>query len=449
MKIIPTIGCRELVAGAAMSLVMASGAVAQVDPGPRSGAPAAGGPLPGLSAGLGAYFQAAQTFFTQLVSVSGTVPGAPGIGLGPRFNLDSCAGCHAFPAAGGSSPPSNPEVPMATANGATNTIPSFITATGPVRVPHFVLTSAGTPDGSTYDLFTIAHRADAPGCTLPQPNFAAQLAANNVVFRIPTPTFGDGLVEATSDANLTAAQAAHAAEQAQLGISARFNHDAKTNTISRFGWKAQVPSLLDFAGEAALVEEGVTNDLYPDEREITASCQYNALPEDGQPLTPRAGDASAASALSAAIVNQAAFMRLTAPPARGPSNATVTAGAALFVQVGCDACHIPSQTTVADAVTGGQVVTYNPYSDFALHNMGTGLADGIMQGQAGAQDWRSAPLWGLGQRLFFLHDGRAADLVTAIAAHASAGSEANQVIANYNALTLTQRQALINFLRSL
>jgi CxxC motif-containing protein (DUF1111 family) len=92
---------------------------------------------------------------------------------------------------------------------------------------------------------------------------------------------------------------------------------------------------------------------------------------------------------------------------------------------------------------------YHPYSDFALHHMGSGLSDGITQGAAGPDQFRTAPLWGVGQRLFFLHDGRASDLLTAIAAHSSSGSEAQAVIAKFNALTQQQKQDILNFLRSL
>jgi len=94
-------------------------------------------------------------------------------------------------------------------------------------------------------------------------------------------------------------------------------------------------------------------------------------------------------------------------------------------------------------------VTYNPYSDFALHNMGTGLTDGIHQGAAGPFQFRTAPLWGLGQRLFFLHDGRTSDLIQAIQSHNSPGSEANGVIRKFSTLSATQVQDLLNFLRSL
>jgi CxxC motif-containing protein (DUF1111 family) len=94
-------------------------------------------------------------------------------------------------------------------------------------------------------------------------------------------------------------------------------------------------------------------------------------------------------------------------------------------------------------------VTINPFSDFAVHTMGTGLADGVSQGGASGTQFRSAPLWGVGQRVFFLHDGRTNNLVTAIEQHASSGSEANQVIQNFNMLSTTQQQNLLNFLRNL
>jgi CxxC motif-containing protein (DUF1111 family) len=94
-------------------------------------------------------------------------------------------------------------------------------------------------------------------------------------------------------------------------------------------------------------------------------------------------------------------------------------------------------------------VTYHPFSDFALHHMGSGLADGITQGLAGPDEFRTAPLWGAGQRLFFLHDGRTPDLLQAILAHASPGSEANAVIHNFQALRPSQKQDLLDFLRSL
>jgi hypothetical protein len=159
---------------------------AAVDPGPRGGAPSAGGPFSGLSAVQLAFFTSSLARF-QAVE---TVP----TDLGPGFNDIVCSNCHAFPAVGGSSPTTNPQVADATLMGATNAVPPFITSTGPVREACFVLNPDGTLGGDVHDLFTIAERSDAPGYVDPRPNFAAQL---NVIFRIPTPTFGLGSVEET------------------------------------------------------------------------------------------------------------------------------------------------------------------------------------------------------------------------------------------------------------
>jgi CxxC motif-containing protein (DUF1111 family) len=89
------------------------------------------------------------------------------------------------------------------------------------------------------------------------------------------------------------------------------------------------------------------------------------------------------------------------------------------------------------------------FSDGEIHHMGTGLVDNVSQGGTGGAQFRTAPLWGLGQRIFLLHDGRATDLGTAIQAHASSGSEATTVISNFNGLTPAQQQAIVDFLRSL
>jgi len=125
-------------------------------------------------------------------------------------------------------------------------------------------------------------------------------------------------------------------------------------------------------------------------------------------------------------------------------------GQQVFQNVGCSACHSPSLTTGNAQIGAAETnVTYNPFSDFALHSMGSGLADGIAQGAATGSQFRTAPLWGVGQRVFFLHDGRTTDIVAAIEAHASAGSEANTTIQNFNLLSQADQQSLVDFLRSL
>jgi CxxC motif-containing protein (DUF1111 family) len=445
---------------------------AQVDPGPRGGPAGAGHAYPTLNSNEMFFFTQALTRFQEVDSVTGTEPGTNGGGLGPAFNGNSCAQCHSQPAVGGSSPGltskqnavPNPQVALATLYGATNTVPSFITAGGPVREARFI------SDGGVHGLYTIQGRQDAPGCTMAQPNFAAALNQNNVIFRIPTPVFGLGLVENTPDATLQANLAANQSAKASLGISGLFNTSGNDGTMTRFGWKAQNKSLLMFAGEAYNVEMGVSNELFPNERSAVPGCVFNPTPEDATNIVnpSTGGITGAASQMSSDIVNFAAFMRLTAPPAATTSSASEQNGQSLFSTVGCALCHSPSLTTAASIYTGMGGVTYHPFSDFAVHQMGPNLADGITQGLAGPDAFRTAPLWGLGQRLFFLHDGRTSDLLQAIEAHAcgsasvgpqtttapSSGnqnctSEAQAVVGKFNSLTSSQKQDVLNFLRSL
>lgn len=467
-------------------------AIAQAkDPGPRAGAAGGGSFYPTLNANEQLLFNQAMGRFQEVDSVSGTIES--GVGLGPTFNGNSCAMCHAQPAVGGSSPGMNspqnpvpnPQVALATLDGATNTVPSFITANGPVREARFVAvdgTKLHSPlDGGVHGLYTIQGRTDAPGCTLAQPNFATQLSLGNVIFRIPTPTFGLGLVENTPDATLIANLNSTAGARAQLHIGGSFNSSGNDGTITRFGWKAQNKSLLIFASEAYNVEQGVSNEGFPNERSAVAGCVFNSTPEDSSNITQNGSTTGTLSQMSSDVVNFAAFIRLLAPatPA-APTQSTIN-GSNLFNQIGCNLCHSTTLQTAASPFTGMSNVTYHPYSDFALHHMGAGLADGILQGGAGPDQFRTAPLWGLGQRLFFLHDGRTSDLVQAIKAHffssgtyceqASSAqlfyvlttnsvyepqssstvcnSEANAVINNYNALSSSQQQDLLNFLRSL
>src|SRR5258708_940322 len=125
-------------------VLIAISAFAQTDPGPRQGPPAAGRPLRGLTPSERDQFQEGARRFNEVDSVSGTQPGAAGSGLGPRFNMNSCAACHAFPSPGGSSPASNPQIDVATLYGAKNTVPSFIDPNGPVRVVRFVKNTDGS-----------------------------------------------------------------------------------------------------------------------------------------------------------------------------------------------------------------------------------------------------------------------------------------------------------------
>lgn len=408
------------------------------DPGVRTGSPGAGGALAGLSPAQLAQFQAAQSTFQEVDSVLGTMPNETGIGLGPSFNMNSCTGCHAFPAPGGSSPQTNPQVDMATHYGAQNTVPSFITTDGPIREVRFKRNSDGSPDGGVHDLFVITGRVDAPAsCQMAQTDFATQAAQGNVSFRVPTPTFGGGLIESIPDATILANKAANAGLKALFGIAGHENRTGNDGTVTRFGWKAQNKSLTIFAGEAYNVEQGVTNLIFPNSRQTAANCDSNGAPEDERD-----------------VAAFATFMRLLAPPAAVTSYGTVAGpsiqhGHDLFLVSGCALCHTESLTTGVSSIAALSNQTAQLFSDLLVHHMGSGLADGISQGNAGSDEFRTAPLWGLGQRLYLLHDGRTSDLLQAIQAHSGQGSEANRSIGAFSVMPEAGKQDILNFLRSL
>lgn len=423
------------------------------DPGVRSGAAGAGGHLPGLTADEILYFENGKEDFAEAEGIAD--------GLGPRFNLDGCGGCHAQPATGGTSPAINPQVAIARAFGARNVVPSFIKLNGPIREARFQKNPDGSPDGGVHGLFVISGRVDqtgdARGCNAVQEDFEKQVRDRNIVFRIPTPLFGAGLIEAIKDSTLVANLAANTHTKSQLGISGRLNRNGNDGTVSRFGWKAQNQSLLLFSGEAYSVEMGISNELFQSERDENPTCQFAAVPNDTQFFDINKGFPEQIQAIEN-FVNFQRFLDQPAPVTSftGVSAASVARGKQRFSEIGCALCHTPSLTTSpVAAVSALRNKTANLYSDLALHNMGPGLADEISQGGARGDEFRTAPLWGLGQRIFFLHDGRTDNLVTAIREHRSAGnhkfgpSEANKVVDNFENLGNSATQDLLNFLRSL
>ena len=432
------------------------GAFTARDPGVRKGGAGAGGMLPNLSTLEQRMFAMGKEAFGEIASVQGTLPDTEP-GLGPRFNLDSCAGCHAQPGIGGSSPAINPQVQMATKAGAVNQVPSFITKDGPVREARFKRNPDGTPDGGVHALFTITGRSDAPGCFLTQPDFQSAIAARNVVFRIPTPVFGAGLIEAIDDDAILANMTAMNAAKQSLGIvgranstSGRPNTSGNDGTITRFGWKAQNKSLEIFSGEAYNVEQGVTNDLFPHERDETPTCYFNATPE-----SPTHFEENRPLEVPSDVVKFAVFMRMLAAPTPAADTDSIIRGRKLFSDIGCALCHTPTLHTGKSGVPALRNKDVNLYSDLLLHGMGPGLADDVAQGNARGDEFRTAPLWGLGQRIFFLHDGRTKDLLEAIRAHAGAAngtypaSEANQVTTQFTNLSEIDKQHVLNFLRAL
>jgi CxxC motif-containing protein (DUF1111 family) len=442
-----------------------------VDPGVRGGAAGAGAgsPLKGLTTDETAFFGDGLTRFIEVEVVTG----GKNNGLGPRFNSNQCLSCHSHPAIGGSSPARNPSIAVATLNGAKNVVPWFITQNGPVREVRFKRNPNGTNDGGVHDLFVITGRSDAAGCNIAQPDFlpagnplTGQGGNPNIIFRIPTPLFGAGLIEAIPDSAILANMKADASLKAGLGISGHpnahlsgnANLSANDGTITRFGWKAQNKSLLMFAGEAYNVEMGITNELFPQERDETPGCLFNATPEDTLNFTTTSVPTSNSNtAVLSDIEAFADFMRMLAPPTPAPDTPSTVNGRALFARIGCVHCHTPSFTTGRMIASGSSTTpsialsnqTVNLWSDLLVHHMGRDLADGITQGAAGPDEFRTAPLWGVGQRVFFMHDGRTSNLVEAIEAHKSRESEADKVIDRFKKLHPREQQDIINFLRSL
>ncbi len=468
MKIVSTAASRAVLLSMAGWAITVATASAATDPGVRAG-PGAGDPVPGLTANQMTLFLNGQKTFEEVDAV--------GDGLGPRFNLDSCLGCHAFPTHGGSAPAVNPQATLATAMGAKNTLPPFITANGPIREARFQLLPNGQRDGGVHSLFVISGRVDSTGsaaaCTAVQEDFTTQFRRGNVSLRIPTPTYGLGLVENIPDTTLTANLAANAQQKASLGISGHLNSNGNDGRVARFGWKAQNVSLLLFAGEAYNVEMGITNELFQTERDLNPNCQELTTPND---ISGKNGITDADMTLSD-IEQFAVYMRFLGAPIASTTlpggAASITRGQQAFNSVGCSMCHTPSLKTDNTTVAALANKTVPLFSDLAVHHMGPTLADNVIQGAAGPDEFRTAPLWGIGQRVYFLHDGRTNDLLQAIQLHASgagsrtnavstdatanhgggwtqtAPSEANRVIANFNNLSATAQQDLLNFLRSL
>jgi CxxC motif-containing protein (DUF1111 family) len=459
------------------ALLLAGAALAQTDPGVQSGNRGTGAALSSVlsnsPSGILAFFTDGQGRFQEVESVSG---GANN-GLGPRFNSTSCSSCHAQPAIGGTGAATNPQFSF-TSNGTApkDTTPYFLSATGPTleaRFPFFFNSNGSVnynaPNGGVETLFTVTGRSDAASCSLVQPSFNTAGSEGNLIFRIPTPTFGAGLIENLDDSTLLANALNN--NNNRLGISGTFNHNGNDGTISRFGWKAQNKSLHIFAGEAYNVEMGISNLLFPQDRPLPGEDGNGATGLTGLPSSclnlsgsgyPEDSSNPAATPNSAVLDDVSAFanfMRALAPPPPGSvvlngstvSAANISAGAALFTSIGCSVCHNPTVgTTQASNFTSSlNKVAVNAYSDLEIHHMGTGLADNVSQGGAGGDQFRTAPLWGLGQRIFLMHDGRTTNLLTAIENHDGNGSEANAVEGSFDNLNSTQQQQLLDFLRSL
>ncbi|HEV2176691.1 MAG TPA: di-heme oxidoredictase family protein [Terriglobia bacterium] len=451
------------VLGLVGSQVLASGSLA-VDPGVRGGTAGAGGFVTGLTTQQAQVGTDITPYFSQVNNVPEPADQSSPGGLGPRFNSNSCASCHAQPAIGGASPlpaslggPGNPLFNVYQLMGAQNTMPSFETTSGPVLVPLFPFESdLITPDGYVHQLFTITGRTDAGSCSIAQPNFTQAMSQNNLVFRQPIATFGDGLIEIIQNVDIINNLNANLTQKAALGIIGTPNI-ASDGSVSRLGWKAQMRSLVLAAAIEYNVEEGVTSEFFPNELDETPGCVLNPVPESYINYNPSIppyeypGDPD----------RFAIYMRFLAAPVPGACpggvQSSCTNGSVQFnsSNVGCALCHTKSFTTPKSIINALGQKKATLYSDLLVHHMGPCLADNITQGNAAGDEFRTAPLWGVGQRAFFLHDGRTSDIVQAIEDHLCTGnsqypnSEANASVTAFNALPQKNQQDLVNFLRSL
>ncbi|HXJ33588.1 MAG TPA: di-heme oxidoredictase family protein [Candidatus Eisenbacteria bacterium] len=350
-------------------------------------------------------------------------------GLGPIFNGTSCGGCHSVGALGGGS----------------DTVETrFGTTTGGAFDP---LASLG---GSLIQNQGIGA---AGACT-----FVGEVVPPQATIRAgrrTTPLFGLGLVDAVPDATFVALARTQARRTPATAGRANMvvNVVSGGTSVGKFGWKAQVPSLIQFSGDAYVNEMGITTPMFPDEMCPNGDCSLLAC----DPVPGIDDDLEDVEAFNA-------FMSFLAPPPRlGPvdfalasaqlqqtfpgtsSSALARGGSRVFGRIGCDDCHAPALTSGPSPVAALNRRRFRPYSDFLLHDMGS-LGDGIEQGTASGREMRTAPLWGLHVITTFLHDGRAKTIEEAILAHDGQGAPAR---GRFLALRPIQRASLLAFLGTL
>lgn len=375
-----------------------------ITPPPQTTPQNAGAPLANLTATQLAAFNAGRGSFNRDATVA--------TGLGPVFNDDSCRACHSAPVAGG---------------GSNRNVTRFASRTNGVFDP---LVSLG---GSLQQNRAINNRNGSTHNFVPE---RVPPSATIVVQRRTTPLFGLGLVDATPDSAFIALAAAEAVRGGGTAgrVNLTDNIRAGMKTVGRFGWKAQVPTLFQFAGDALVNEMGITTPDFPNE-----NCPQGVCAELAFNPAPGINDSGSASF----ALND--FMVMLAAPARGPQTADTAAGEQVFNSIGCAACHVATLTTGSSPIAALDRKSYQPFSDFLLHDMGS-LGDGLEMGGSTGSEMRTAPLWGLRFITRFLHDGRAATLEQAIAAHDGQGSASRNAFA---ALPAGAKAQLTAFLRSL
>jgi CxxC motif-containing protein (DUF1111 family) len=327
----------------------------------------------------------------------------PEQGLGPLYNARSCLACHNAPAAGGTTRDGSGAV-VRVAQARADQLDLLIGQGGPIARSHSVAELGQT-------------------CAL-EPGIPS--AANLTSVRHPPPLFGLGLVETIPDDVILAG-----AVPKEDGVQGRPSWVATPDgerQLGRFGWKADTPTLRLFVAAALRNELGITNPLAP----------VDWLPAPRDAAAPPCAGAADAPEDDGTIVTALTAYVAALPPPSPLAAAGTEPGKAIFHQVGCAACHTPRLPAA------GQNLWL--YSDLLLHDLGPDLDDGLPQGEAAGRDWRTTPLWGLGSRTRYLHDGRARSLDAAILAH---GGEALAAREHFRALEPADREALLALLAAL
>lgn len=369
---------------------------------PNSMPPRPSDPLPNLTADLLTAFSDGLEEFTNREDAAG--------GLGPVFNQNSCAACHVQGGIGGA---------------------GFINVTRFGRVTNGTFDPLADLGGSLLQALSIN----------PAARELVPREANVVARRQTTPLFGLGLVEAIPEDVILAGVREGKPDGVKGKAHMVTDIVSGQRMVGRFGWKAQQATLLAFSGDAYVNEMGITNRFFPTENapngkaDVLAAFDQVADPEDT--IDPVTGKSD--------IDHSADFMRLLAPLRPLPPSASASAGRAVFQSTGCAVCHTPRMFTGTNDIGALNQKPVDLYSDLLLHDVGA-LGDGIVQGDAGPRDMRTAPLWGTRVSAPYLHDGRAPTVDAAIRFH---GGEAEASRNRYLKLSVQQRQQLLDFINTL
>jgi CxxC motif-containing protein (DUF1111 family) len=368
-------------------------------------------PIAGLSSSETARFNAGKTAFSTAEDVDE--------GLGPVFNDVSCVACHGQSGTGGGSE----RVETRWGNTVNGVFDPLASKGGSLQQDNGI----GQVNNSNGSLCAVFNPEAQPA------------NSNTIAFRRTTPLFGLGLVNATPDSTFTSLASTQKSQNSAIAgrVNMVSNPDkGGATTVGKFGWKAQVPTLHVFSGDAYLNEMGVTSAQFPNENCPQGNCALLAC----NPV-PDLNDEDGAD-----VAAFADFMTMLSPPARGSITSTVTAGDAVFKSTGCAFCHVPDLKSGSSPIAALANKTYHPYSDFLLHDMGNN-GDGIGgQGQAKPREMRTAPLWGVRGISRLLHGATAVNYEQAIQQHGGQGSTARS---KFNTLSTTQKNQLFAFLNSL